>query len=99
MRAEIDGEIYDTDTAQKIAYFTKEFGSDEFRHVEETLYRTKGGRFFLAGGGGAMTHYSHPEGDKQIGGSGIFPLTAREAKKWCNTHGVDQKSIAQYFNP
>lgn len=43
--------------------------------------------------------YCHPEGDKQIGGGGNFPLTAREAKKWCKTHGVDPKSIAQYFNP
>ena len=54
MKAVIDGAVYDTETATKIAFFSKEFGADEFRHVEESLCKTKSGRFFLAGGAGIV---------------------------------------------
>ena len=97
MKAVIDGETYDTETATKIAAFSKEFGANDFRHVEESLYETRNGRFFLAGGGGPMTRYSHPVGDRQAGGSGIVVLTPNEARNWCETHGVDANTIAQHF--
>ncbi len=97
MKAVIDGEVYDTETATKIAFFSKEFGADDFRHVEESLYKTKSGRFFLAGGGGPMTRYSHPVGDRQAGGSGIVILTLDEARHWCESHGVDVETIARHL--
>ncbi len=97
MKAVIDGAVYDTETATKIAFFSKEFGADEFRHVEESLYKTKSGRFFLSGGGGPMTRYSHPVGDRQAGGSGIVVLNPDEARCWCDTHGVDVETIARHL--
>ena len=97
MKAVIDGEVYDTETATKIAFFSKEFGADEFRHVEESLCKTKSGRFFLAGGGGPMSRYSHPVGDRQAGGAGIVVLTPDEAQQWCESHGVDVETIARHL--
>ena len=97
MKTVIDGETYDTETATKIADFSKEYGADDFRHVEESLYKTRNVRFFLAGGGGSMTRYTHPVGDRQTGGSGIVALTPKEARNWCETHGVDANTIDHHF--
>jgi len=97
MKAVIDGAVYNTETATKIAFFSKEFGADDFRHVEESLYKTKSGRFFLAGGGGPMTRYSHPVGDRQAGGAGVVVLTSDEARHWCESHGVDAETIARHL--
>ena len=97
MKAVIDGITYNTETASKIAYSSKEFGANDFRHVEESLYRTEDGRFFLAGGGGPMTRYSRPAGDRQSGGSGIVVLTPDKARNWCESHGVDAETIAEHF--
>ena len=97
MKKTIDGELYDSESAEKIASFAKEFGADEFRHVEESLYMARNGRFFLAGGGGPMSRYVHPAGDRQVGGSDVVLLTSREARKWCAAHGVDSETIKKLF--
>ena len=97
MKAVIDGISYNTGTATKIAYSSKEFAANDFRHVKDSPYRTEVGRFFLAAGGGAMTRYARPAGDRQSGGSGIVVLPPDEARNWCESHGVDAETIAEHF--
>lgn len=97
MKTEIDGVAYDTESASIIATFTKEYGADEFRHIDESLYQAENGRFFLAGGGGPVSRYGHPAGDRLVGGSGIVLLTAQEACKWCEAHHVDPDIIHKLF--
>lgn len=62
MKAIIEGRKYNTETATKLGnYRWGAYG--DFNHIDESLYRTKKGRYFLAGEGGAMTHYSRSCGD------------------------------------
>lgn len=51
--------------------------------VEETLYRTKRGKYFLHGIGGANTKYWHQYSGGGCGGEEIIPLSEAEAREWC----------------
>lgn len=97
MKQVIDGKVYNTETAEVVAEFSNDFGVSDFRHCEETLYRTKKGRFFLAGEGGPMSRYSKSVGDMQSGGSGIIALTVTEAQEWCEQTDVETSVIEELF--
>lgn len=97
MKQVIGGKLYDTTKAEEIGNYSNGLGTRDFRNVDETLYKTKQGRFFLAGEGGPMTKYSRPCGNMTGGGSGIIPLDAAEARQWCEEHEIDAETIAKYF--
>lgn len=98
MKQVINGLSYDTETADWIAEYSNCLGPRDFRNCEEDLYKTKKGRFFLAGSGGPMTKYSEPCGDMTGSGSGIIPLDEDEALEWCEDTGVSADIIAEYFD-
>ncbi|MGI6784155.1 MAG: hypothetical protein ACOX5A_07985 [Aminivibrio sp.] len=87
MKQIINGKRYDTETATLIGSGGGNAYPGDFHYFSESLYRTRRGAFFLAGEGGALSHYSRPAyGGGTIGSSGIIPLSAEEALSWCETH-------------
>lgn len=98
MKQVIDGLTYNTETAQEVGSWDNGLGRNDFNNCSETLYKTKNGRFFLAGEGGPMTRWSQPAGNMTSGGSGIQALTPEEALIWCEQHGIDADTIAEHFD-
>jgi hypothetical protein len=90
MKRVIDGLRYDTKTATKVEAWSNDLPSSDFGSCEETLYRTKNGRYFIYGDGGAMTRWATPVGNNGWGGgSGIVPVAAAEALSWLEDHGLE----------
>lgn len=87
MKAIIDGKRYNTETATKIGGACSSGGQSDWRYWNEDLYRTKSGKLFIAGEGGALSRWSQPCGNNgRQGGSGIQPLTRDEALAWAELH-------------
>lgn len=83
MKKIINGRLYNTDTARKVASTDHGEGPRDFRYYSESLYCKRTGEYFLAGEGGPMTKYSHSTGQNSwSGGEKIFPLSLAEAKEW-----------------
>ncbi len=97
MKKIVDGKVYNTDTADRVAEYTAPGYPSDFSFYAESLYRTKNGRWFLAGEGHANTRYAARYGDMYGWGSGLIPLSENEAREWCETHSVDPDVIAEYF--
>ncbi|MFW6100812.1 MAG: hypothetical protein ACOC90_05445 [Bacteroidota bacterium] len=87
MKAIIDGKRYNTETAEKIVLWSNGLMYSDFGHLEETLYRTKKGNYFLHGGGGPKTKYAVQNGQWTSGSQKIIPLTKDEALEWLENHG------------
>ena len=96
MKATINQLIYNTDTADEIASDSGGGYCNDFRHWEETLYRTQKGNYFLHGTGGAMSKYAEKYGNSYSSGSGIVPLGETEALEWCEEHDC-QLTIDEHF--
>lgn len=85
MKKVFDGKLYDTETATKLCADSWEEGN--FRFTSEALYRTKNGRYFLAGESGPMGRYAHTENGSTSGGRGLVPLDEGDAREWMEEHG------------
>ena len=97
MKKVISGRLYNTATATLIADFSYSNSSD-FNHVEEGLYKTKKGSYFLAGSGGPMSKYAVSLGNNATGGSSdIIPLSDDEAREWCERREVRADIITSEF--
>tara|TARA_R100000306_G_C4380997_1_gene144338 strand:+ start:2839 stop:3150 length:312 start_codon:yes stop_codon:yes gene_type:complete len=95
MKKVIGGLRYDTETAEKVAQHWDGYQSDH-GHVCESLYRTKNGRWFLAGEGGPASRYAKSvDGNGRIGGSGIVPVTPEVARE--HLEGWDQSEASEAF--
>jgi hypothetical protein len=87
MKKIINGAKYDTATAKKLGEWTNGHRYGEFSYYEESLYRTKSGRYFLYGSGGAMTKYAVSSGDNSWGGgSQIITMSREAAMEWAEEH-------------
>jgi len=98
MKKIIDGKIYNTETAQKIAFATSDYPRGDFKDYSETLYRTKKGAFFLAGEGGPMTRWGKSVGNMSTFGDGIVAMSQAEALEWIEHRGIDIDIIGDYFD-
>lgn len=78
MKKIIGGKRYDTDTADKIANWDNGLHG-QFGYIDETLYRTKKGGWFLVGEGGDGSPYR--EGEK------LIPYLPEEARLWLENRG------------
>lgn len=97
MRKIVNGKLYDTEKAEKVAWAESECGRRDFRWYDEKLYRTRNGRWFLAGEGGPLSRYRRPAPDGGwIEGDGIIPLTDDEARTWLEEHG-ETETILKFF--
>jgi hypothetical protein len=82
MKAVIKNKLYNTETAKEITSWSNGMSYSDFRFLEETLYQKKTGEFFVLGHGGAMSPYREACTGGYCAGSGIRPLTIKEAKEW-----------------
>ena len=98
MKAVINRRRYNTDTAVFVTSHTNGVTARDFHYSSEALYRTSRGNWFLAGEGGAFSHYSRSCGQNQwTGGSGIIPLSKEEALELLESWGEDEV-IEEYFS-
>ena len=87
MKKVINGKLYDTEKAQRLASWENIQDIRSFSHMEETLYRKRTGEFFLHGEGEARTRYARQYESNMWGhGEEIVPLTVQAAQKWAEEH-------------
>lgn len=96
MKKVIEKKIYNTETAQEIANYSYSNHSD-FNYIDETLYVTKKGNFFLHGKGGAASRYAKSDGNMSYGSSEIIAMTEDEAYHWLEENGMTEE-IETYFS-
>jgi len=83
MKKIIGGAKYDTTTAKNLGGWSNGCNTNDFNYCSEDLYRTKAGRYFLHGDGGAMSIYSKSYGNNNRGGSEeIIPMSRESAQEW-----------------
>ena len=97
MKKIINGRLYNTETAEKIAEWNNGIYGNDFRSCEETLYKKKTGEYFIYGSGGALSKYSVPCGNNgSSGASDITPVTKEQAKIWLETKGDTETYIHEF---
>ena len=97
MRFIIDRKVYNTETSEKLAEYWNGKGRQDFNGIEETLYRTKKGVFWLHYWGGAATAYAEAGYGHKTEGEGAKPLSEDEAYGWMERHGHDDL-IERFFS-
>jgi hypothetical protein len=91
MKQVIDGKTYNTETATKLAHENGGYSTSDFKHWDETLYRTKNGAYFLAGYGGPMTRWAVPAcGGGSTGSTGIRAISEQDAREWVERYANDE---------
>lgn len=99
MKAQIiNGLKYDTENAEHICYFANGYPPSDFNHCHGDVYKTKYGRFFIAGDGGPMSMFARSCGDGTSGSRGIIPLEEDHARKLCESARVDSETMAKFFD-
>jgi len=89
MKKVIDGVRYDTDTAVEVGSWHHGYSGD-FNWCEETLYRTKSGRYFVYGEGGGNTRWRKVISQNSwCDGEGIEAQTPEETLGWLERHDYD----------
>lgn len=87
MKKIINGKVYDTLKAKKVASWYSSYARNDFHYYEEELYKKKTGEFFLYGEGNAASPYSRSCGQNEwCGGEKIVPMTFAEAQEWAEKH-------------
>jgi hypothetical protein len=100
MQKIINGLLYDTEEAEHIAHYGNGRSTSDFDWLEETLYQTANGRFFLAGEGGARTQYATSVSTNTwSGGSDILAMSDDEAKAWLERHDLVDEYIEAFGTP
>lgn len=98
MKQIINGLTYNTETADMICEIgSRDFSRSDFNFWDAKLYRTKKGRFFMAGEGGARSPFARPYCQNGWqGGSGIVPLDHDEARTYAERQ-TDAETIERFF--
>ena len=99
MKKVINGALYDTETAKLLGEDSYSNPGD-VHHWTEQLYRTKSGKYFLHGEGGAMTKYAVCVAQNEwSGGEKIIPLDLDSAQKWAEEHLDGDEYIRAFGEP
>lgn len=97
MKQIIDGLRYDTETAELIGDADAGgYSASDFNYWSAGLYKTKSGRFFLAGEGGPLTSWARPIGNATGWGKGIVPMSESEALAWAEQH-LGAEAVEEHF--
>ena len=100
MKKIINGKVYDTEKAKKVASWYSSYARNDFHYYEEELYQKKTGEFFLYGEGNAASPYSRSCGQNEwCGGEKIVPLTFAEAQEWAEKHLDGDEYCAIFGEP
>lgn len=84
MKKLIDGKLYDTEISTELARWSNKSIIDNL-WLEEALYKTAEGDYFICGKGGSLTPYAKRDGER-LAGCDIRPLTRYEAAVWAAVH-------------
>ena len=100
-KAIINGRRYNTETATEVCDVSTggDVSTTDFKWHSTTLYRTKAGRFFVAGRGGPMSRWAKRVDNGYSGGAGIQPIDIDEAKRLVEAHGTQEDWIACFGEP
>ena len=96
MKKNINGKIYDTETASLLGTWLNGYIQRDPRCEIEELYRKRTGEFFLFGMGCASSKYAvFVDGKGWQSGAKIIPLNYENARKWAEEHlrGDDYQEI------
>lgn len=86
MKKVVDGKVYDTGRAELLHTDSYSNPSD-FDYLQESLYVTAKGAFFIHGEGGARSKYAvQIEQNSWRGGADIRPISREEAIQWLEAH-------------
>ena len=99
MKKIVGGKRYDTDTATLVGeYVYGKYGNrGDLERIQEGLYRTKTGNYFVAGVGGPRTRYAVSISQNYWGGSeDIYPLSPEEALEWAQAY-LEEYEIEKEF--
>lgn len=103
MERVIDGKRYNTATATEICDVSGHrngMSRSDFNYEDTRLYRTKRGRFFVAGEGGAMSRWSQPYGNNGMSsGEGLEPIDEAEARRLVERHAAAADYVALFGEP
>ena len=100
MKKIIDGALYNTETAKRIGTYSNGGNWRDFSHLEESLYRTKSGKYFLHGEGGPRSKYTKSAGNNLwTGGEHIEPMSPQAARDWAEGHLDADDYIALFGEP
>lgn len=99
MKKIINGKLYNTETAKCVGSDRYSYPRD-FHYWCETLYRKKGGDYFLHGEGGPASKYAEKvDSNGWSGGESIIPMNIDEAKKWAEVHLDVDEYIEEFGEP
>jgi hypothetical protein len=96
MKKIIEGKLYNTETAKKVAEYNNGYYPNDFNFMNEELYQKKTGEFFLYGEGGALSKYATSSGNSSGWGWQIIPMTENKAMQWVEKH-ADADSYIEIF--
>ena len=100
MKKIIEGKVYSTEKAKKVASWYSSYARNDFNYYEEELYKKKTGEFFLYGEGNAASPYRRSCGQNEwCGGEKIVPLTFKEAQEWAEKHLDGDEYCAIFGEP
>lgn len=96
MRKVIEGKLYDTETAMMLGSSSR--GNEKsLEHVKETLYRKKGGEYFIHGEGGSCTDYAVEVDDSYwLAGEDIRTMSEESARKWAEENMTAEEYIRAF---
>jgi hypothetical protein len=91
MKKVINGLLYNTQTAESISENDNGLDRGFFNYCCETIYKTKKGRYFLHGDGGATSKYGIQSNGFRREGEDIILLTEKEVKEYLeNWNDIDK---------
>lgn len=99
MKKIIAGSLYNTETAHRIGTWDNGFLPNDFNYAEESLYRTKAGKYFLYGEGGANSQYGVWHGNSGSSGEEIRPFSPQEAREWAEERLSADDYVAEFGEP
>jgi len=99
MKKVINNAVYDTGTATFIGSFDNGYLPGDFSYYEETLYRTKSGKYFLHGEGGANSRYGEWHGNSGGSGEKIMPMSYDDAAEWAQKNMDGDDYIKAFGDP
>lgn len=96
MKKIINGRLYDTDKAELLTIWNNGFPYSDLSFVEESLYRTNKGKYFLYCEGGPNSEYFEWDEGNRRKGETIRPLTSEEARAWGEKHMTVESYIKEF---
>lgn len=104
MKKIVGGKVYDTANSKILCNISpityRDVGRSDFRWDKTYLYRTKNGRFFIAGEGGPLSQWGTGDGNYGYSsGSGLKPIQELEARRLTEEFGDTETYISVFGEP